>query len=68
MSKVLDNKSTLLKENHTTYKDNFQSSSQTILSYWNKVNQQDLQQHPSKKREYQLQQYLLQNNQENEIP
>jgi hypothetical protein len=68
MSKVLDNKSTLLKENHTTYKDNFRSSSQSILSYWNKVIQQDLQQHPSKKREYQLQQYLLQSNQENEIP
>lgn len=72
MSQVF-NYQTLLKDNHTTYQSIFQNSSRAILTYWNKVIQQDLQQNPSKKRQYQLQQYLLQNNKndithENEMP
>ena len=31
-----------------------------VKAYWNRVIEEDLQKHPSRKREYQLQQYLLQ--------
>jgi len=70
---VLDYETTLFKDYHTTYQNTFQSSSKAILTYWKNVIQRDLQQNPSKKRQYQLQQYLLQNNQnnithENDIP
>lgn len=73
MSQVFNYETTLFKDYHTTYQSIFQNSSRAILTYWNKVIQQDLQQNPSKKRQYQLQQYLLHNNQvekthENEMP
>ncbi len=74
MSQLLNNETKLFKDYHTTYQNTFQNSSRTILTYWNKVIQQDLKQNPSKKRQYQLQQYLLQtnksnqSNQENEMP
>jgi hypothetical protein len=31
-----------------------------VKSYWSRATEEDLQKHPSRKREYQLQQYLLQ--------
>ena len=73
MSQVFNYETTLFKDYHTTYQNTFQNSSHAILTYWNKVIQQDLQQNPSKKRQYQLQKYLLHNNQiekthENEMP
>jgi len=74
MSQLLNNETKLFKDYNTTYQNTFQNSSCAILTYWNKVIQQDLQQNPSKKRQYQLQQYLLQTNksnqynQENEMP
>jgi len=44
------------------------SNTNNILTYWNKITQQDLRQNPSRKRQNQLQQYLLQSFQEKVIP
>ena len=38
-----------------------------VKAYWSRVIEEDLQKHPSRKREYQLQQYLLQSYHINEI-